>query len=248
VSAPRRGSTVSWTSLERFAARDRARRRLALQPVLYGLAAVAALAGLGWLVFFSPVLAVRQVEVTGEQRVPAREVARAAAVRLGVPLARVDVDGISERVGSIRAVAAVDVQRRPLHTLRIVVTERVPAAVVRTPAGHQLVDGRGLMFATVPAAPRGLPVVATKLDRPSARTLERATAVLRVLPAKVRGTVVSVSADSPDDISLQLRKGVRVVWGGPEHSDRKAAVLGALMRQEAHLYDVSVPEAPVTRP
>jgi cell division protein FtsQ len=242
-----RGSTVSWTSLERFAARAAARRRLERRPLLYGALALAGLLGLGWLVFLSPLLAVHRVEVAGEQRVHARQVTEAAAVPLGVPMARLDIGGIQARVGAIPAVAAVDVQRRPLHTLRIVVTERTGAAAVHSPGGYQLVDDHGAIFATVAKPPRGLPVVATKLDRPSARTLQNATAVLRALPAKVRGRVVSVSADSPDDISLRLRQGVRVVWGGPEASGRKAAVLALLMRHKADVYDVSVPEAPVTR-
>jgi cell division protein FtsQ len=245
--ASRRGSTVSWTSLERFSARARSRRRLERRPLLYGAVALAVLLGVGWLVLFSSVLTVRQIQVAGEQRVSASQVLRAAQVPLGVPLARIDADGIQARVRAIRAVAKVDVQRRPPGTVRLVVTERVPAAVIRTPEGHQLVDASGVTFATVPTPPRGLPVVATRLTRPSARTLERAAAVLQALPAQVRGRVVSVSADSPDDISLRLQKRIRVVWGGPEDSSRKAAVLAALMRQKATVYDVSVPEAPVTR-
>jgi cell division protein FtsQ len=235
------------SSVERFAARARSRRRLERRPLVYGAVAVVVVLASGWLVLFSPLLTVREVQVVGEQRVSARQVLRAAQVPLGVPLARLDVDAMRERIRGIRPVADVDVQRRPPHTVRLVITERVAAAVVRTPDGYQLVDATGVTFAGVGAPPRGVPVVVTRLVRPSARVLERATAVLVALPVEVRGTVTSVSADSPDDISLRLQKGIRVVWGGPEHSQLKAAVLGALMRRDAKVYDVSVPEAPVTR-
>lgn len=239
--------TVSRTSLDRFTARARARRRMQLRAVQYGGLALVLALGLGWLVGFSPLLTVRQVQVTGEERVAAQEVLDAAGVPLGVPLSRLDMDGIRGRVEAIRAVAAADVQRRPPYTVRISVTERLATAVVRTPSGYELVDDRGVRFAPVAQPPDDLPMLATRVAQPSPYVLERATAVLRALPAAVRGRVASVNADSPYDVSLRLDRGVQVVWGGPEESEHKAAVLAALMRRPAKVYDVSVPTAPVTR-
>jgi cell division protein FtsQ len=38
-----------------------------------------------------------------------------------------------------------------------------------------------------------------------------------------------------------------VVWGSADDSDRKAAVVVALMRRDAKVYDVSAPDSPVTQ-
>ncbi|KWX08726.1 hypothetical protein TR74_13705, partial [Carbonactinospora thermoautotrophica] len=67
-------STVSRTSRERFAARNRARRWLALRPALIGLGLLALLGALAWVVYVSPALAARRIEVVGTRRVSAEEV------------------------------------------------------------------------------------------------------------------------------------------------------------------------------
>jgi cell division protein FtsQ len=58
--------------------------------------------------------------------------------------------------------------------------------------------------------------------------------------------VTEVAAPSAETVALTLRDGVHIVWGNAQDGARKAVVLIALMRTRARLYDVSVPEAPVT--
>ena len=57
----------------------------------------------------------------------------------------------------------------------------------------------------------------------------------------------SISAASPDSITLNLGSGVKVVWGSSDDSERKAEVLSVLMRRKATVYDVSAPDLPVTK-
>jgi cell division protein FtsQ len=46
-----------------------------------------------------------------------------------------------------------------------------------------------------------------------------------------------------------LRDGRQVLWGSAEQSELKARVLPELLAaQRAQVYDVSVPESPITRP
>jgi len=241
------GSTVSWTSVARFAARARARRRLALRPVFLGVVVLAVVLGAGWLVLLSTVLAVQRVDVVGENRLSTGDVVRAARVPHGLPLARVDTEAIRTRVEALPEVRAAEVQRRPPGTVRIVVTERVAAAAVRSGGGYRLVDDEGTAFARTGSRPGRLPLIEAGPAGPTPRTLARAAAVLRALPPALGKRLSSIQADSPDAISLIFQDGTRVVWGGPERSPFKAEVLAALMRHPARVYDVSVPDAPVTR-
>src|SRR5205085_11899654 len=99
-----------------------------------------------WLVYFSSVVTVRDVEVTGNGTVPVATIERAARAPVGTPLARADLDAVRARVEAIPAVKSVSVSRAWLHTIRIEVTERVPVAVVSRGAGLQAVDLDGVLF------------------------------------------------------------------------------------------------------
>ncbi|MDQ4007077.1 MAG: FtsQ-type POTRA domain-containing protein [Actinomycetota bacterium] len=232
------------SSRSRFASRARARRWALLRRALVGLVLVGMVAGAGWLVFFSSVLAVERVEVTGVRTVPADRVAAAAAVPVGGPLARVDVDRVRRRVEQVGVVARADIGRAWPHTLTIDVTERTPVAAVRSPRGFRLVDAGGVMYRTVAQAPKRLPVM-TVGSQPGAR--EEAAAVVASLPRSLERRVRAVEAATMDSIELWLRGGRTVVWGSAESSALKAEVLAALLQrrsQAASVYDVSVPGAP----
>ena len=231
----------------RFAARSRARRRARLRAAGVGLLALALLAGAIWAVAFSSLLAVRDVSVAGVSRLSVGEVERAAAVPAGGSLVLLDTAAIAARVRALPPVAKVSVRRGLPHSVRIVVTERTATTVVRTPAGLWLADAEGVRFATVGEVPDGLPVVRTDSDDPPAAILARAARLLEALPGRVRKLVVEVRADAADDMSVELRGDRKVVWGGAEQAELKARVLEVLFGRKARVYDVSVPEAPVTR-
>ena len=239
--------TVS-TRLPTLAA-ERVRRRrwsrLRTLLLVLGLAALAALAG--WVFFGTGVFGVSTVTVTGTSRVSVAQVADLAAIRSGTPLARVDTSAVAARVSTLPAVAAVDVRRDWPRAIRVVVHERVPAAVRAQGTGYVLVDRGGVVFDTVERKPDGLPVVSAPVDA-GAPALKAALDVLEAVPDDVRAKVRSVRAADVDDVTLRLTRGRTVVWGSTERSERKGAVLAVLMtRKHADVIDVSTPDAPVTR-
>ena len=98
-----------------------------------------------WVLFGSRLLAVRQIEVTGLDRLAETEVLAAVDVTPGTPLARVDTDAVAARVSELRLVDSVDVQRGWPATLRVAVTERVPVfALAAADGGYLLVDWEGV--------------------------------------------------------------------------------------------------------
>lgn len=250
-SGPAPRSTVSPTSADRFAARARARRWLALRPVLVLWLVVALLSGAAWLVLGSGVLALHQVTVTGTSRLSADQVVAAAGAPVGRPLARVDTGAIAARVARLRPVAAVEVRRAWPHTLRVIVTERLAAGVVQAGGQFLLVDRTGVAFATTSRRPVALPVVEAGGEGGDGGRREEAIAaaldVLGALPADLSTRVMAARAETPEAVTLRLRGGVTVVWGAPTDLPLKATVLHALVRQRAKVYDVSAPEAPVVR-
>jgi len=248
-----RGRPMTTTDEETvtLAGRDFVRRRRwtrlrRLRPFLYA-ALVLALAGTGiWLVFFSSVVTVREVSVSGNQTMSSVRVKAVAKAPLGRQLARVDLAAIQARVETIPAVKSASVSRSWPHTIAIEITERTPVAVVERGAGLQAVDEDGVLFGSYPRKPDDLPLVQTSADVKSEALAEAARVVSSLRP-DIAAKVDRVDVATVDRIQLQLAGGRTVMWGSAEDSAQKAAVLAVLLEQRADQIDVSVPGRPTTR-
>jgi cell division protein FtsQ len=234
-----------------LAGRDFARRRWRqrlrrLRPLLYAVLLLA-LAGTGvWLVFFSSVVTVREVSVSGNQTVSSVRVRAVAKAPIGRQLARVDLAAIQARIETIPAVESVSVSRSWPHTIAVEVVERTPVAVVERGAGLQAVDDEGVLFGSYSRQPDDLPLVRTAADVKS-EALAEAARVVTSLRADIQARVESVDVASVDRITLKLTGGRTVMWGSAEDSQQKAAVLAVLLERRADEIDVSVPGRPTTR-
>jgi cell division protein FtsQ len=236
---------VSTSMPERVAERDRSRRRTRLVVGLSLVVAASLVAGTGWMVLGSSVFGVETVDVTGISRLGPDQVRDQAAIERGTPLARLDTEGIVDRVGDLPAVLAVEVTRDWPSTVVIRVTERVPAAAQARGRDWALVDRTGVVFGTVARRPRDLPRVSAPVTE-GAPALRATLDVLDALPAPVREQVREVRAASLERVTLRLTRGRTVEWGSAERPERKAAVLTVLLTRKAKVYDVSAPDSPTT--
>ncbi|HLU73167.1 MAG TPA: FtsQ-type POTRA domain-containing protein [Nonomuraea sp.] len=195
-----------------------------------------------WLVFFSPVLGVRNVEIVGNVTLSPDVIREAAAVPELHPLATVDLAEVEGRVREIRQVASAKVDRVWPVTLRIEVAEREPVAQI--PAGDKIavIDKTGVVIELRDVAPPMLPVL--KVARPAAGDPATMAAldVVRGLPASLAGRVRQVSATTGEDVTLSLSDGRTVVWGGTDRPEAKARILRGLLKRKAEVYDVSSPD------
>ena len=209
--------------------------------VLAGLLAVFG-AGI-YFVYFSSLLTVHEERVIGAVHVSADAVRQAANVPAGTQLARVDVAGVTRRVGDLPWVQSVEVRRGWPNVLVIVVGERTPVAVV--PNGKMLsyIDSTGTTFDAIAKAPAGMPIL---IARNAAAKISGAS-VLADVPADFRKKILRVTATSRDNVVLTLAGPAFVQWGSAENSQRKYTVLTALLHLHARFYDVSAPDLPTTR-
>ncbi|TDD61095.1 FtsQ-type POTRA domain-containing protein [Kribbella antibiotica] len=231
---------------QRFARRQRLVRWRSWLPWAIG-GGVVLLGGLVvWLFYFSAAFAVQGVRVSGADTVPVATIEQAAAAPLGTPLAKVELSAIATRVRTIPAVADAQVTRAWPNKVVIVITERVPVVVVTDGTRYELVDATGTSFKTSTTRPTGLPEAKVTGPRRE-QTIRSVVTVSAALPEVLRGQVGSITAASPDSITLNLGGGVKVVWGSSDDSARKAEVLTVLMKRKAVVYDVSAPDLPVTK-
>jgi len=71
--------------------------------------------------------------------------------------------------------------------------------------------------------------------------------VIGSLSPELRSAVQVVEAPTPDSVTLGLRDGRTVIWGGPTDSPAKARALGPLLTRPGDTYDVSTPTIAVIR-
>ncbi|HEV7172187.1 cell division protein FtsQ/DivIB [Pedococcus sp.] len=236
------------SSRTRFHLRAQEVRRRPWRLTAYAAGVVAVLALLVWVVGFSPLLAVRSVEVVGVPQSEVAAIRALAQVPVGEPLARVDSGAVSTRVAQLATLADVSIERAWPSTLVIHASPRVPFLVVKNPQGElEVVDLNGLAYAKVSAPPRGVPVVYAASQAALSRdALAAAVSVLRVLPERLHRTVSRVVVSSADLVTLTIGQ-TQVVWGGIDAPERKLTIMEALLKGAPHVIDVSAPDTPVTR-
>ena len=212
--------------------------------VLGILVVVGALVGGFVVLWWTPVLGLRTVQVSGVQEQVRDEVVAAAGVTPGTPLARIDLDEVSARVAGVPEVASVQVSRGWPDTLDVQVVPRTPVAVTQANGSWWLMDASGDPYVTVPGAAAGLPVVELATPGSSDPATAAALTVAEALPESLRTQVAAVAARTGFDVTLRLADGRTVVWGDAAdalQTARKIQVLPALLQQDGTTYDVSDP-------
>ena len=217
-----------------------------LRLMVWTVLLVVLFVGLGLLLYFTPIMAARNIVITGVGAVSQEEVIAAAAVKQGTPLLQVNTDDVAERVATIRRVGTARVQREYPSTLRITVVERVPVVVKDFPDGSHLFDRDGVDFATAPPPPN-LPYLDADNPGPNDPSTMAALEVMTALRPEVAGQVARVSAPSVASVTLTLADGREVVWGTTDRTEEKAQKLAALLTQPGHTYDVSSPDLPTVK-
>jgi cell division protein FtsQ len=237
----RAGGDAVPASVRRFTARARRRRLRAARPWLVALGVLALAAGAWAVVFQTPLLGVSRIHVVGTRLVTPDEVRGAAGVPAGTPLARVDLDAVTRRVRALAPVERATVSRDWPDTLTVRVVERTPAAAV--PAGQRfaIIDRTGVVFDSAPQRPADLPVVAVATPRPDDPTTRAALTVLAALTPELRGALVSLVAEAPTRIRLELSEGRAIIWGDATANDAKAQTVTGLLagKSKGKVIDVS---------
>lgn len=201
--------------------------------------------GLGlvyWVGWQSSLTLVEHVVVDAPRGLSAESIRLASGISAADRVPSVDPEAV--RLGvmtAIPAVADVQLERSLPNTVRLVVTPRTPFAAVEAGKGFYVMDSNGVVYDKVARA-RDLPVVKASTDAQR----EIARGVLLAIPEDLRAKITRITAKSRDNVTLGLRGGATVRWGGVEDSDLKARVLAGLTAVKATKYDVSAPLLPTT--
>lgn len=246
AGAPRRGRRGREGRGREGRGRERRGRSARARAVLITAAALCVVAAIAALAYFTPLMSVRSVVVSGLGAVTEDQVVSALEIPQGQPLLQVDTASAAARVAGLPRVAGVRVQREFPSTIRVTISERVPVAFFDGPGGTHLVDADDVDFATQPPPP-GLPRMKVANPASGDETARAALSVLTGLPPQLRDQVLEVSAASADQITLTLNDKRVVDWGTAQDTSRKAAVALAVLTRPGQSYDVSSPNLPTVK-
>ncbi|GAA1462295.1 cell division protein FtsQ/DivIB [Williamsia maris] len=215
--------------------------RMLIGTVLTVILLVAA----GLVAYFTPLMSVRSVEVSGTSVVSRDDIVAAARIATGTPLLQVDTRPAAQRIAAIPRIKTVRVARGYPSTIDITVVERTAVAFEDRSGTAHLYDVDGVDFAQQPKAP-ALPRLTTGSEASNAAR-RSALEVVAGLPDFLSRQVVSVAASSPSDVRLTLRDRKLVVWGDADRGADKARTLRFLLPRDGTEYNVSAPEYPTFR-
>lgn len=224
---------------------ERKRRRRGgprLRAAIISVLVVAVVASLVLTAWFSPLLSVREVRITGIDRIELTEVEQVLGEVDGTPLLRMDTTAAANRIAVMPRVARVRVRTDYPSTLRVEIVERVPVAFVDREDGPHLLDSDGIDFA-VEVPPPWIP----RIDpAPGAgpEQIAGAIAVVAGLPEPLGEQVETVAVDDRGAIEMFLREDRVLRWGDPEDSALKGEVAQAVLTRPGRVYDVTVPALP----
>ncbi|MCU1482626.1 MAG: hypothetical protein JWQ19_3412 [Subtercola sp.] len=225
---------------------ERTRRRRLFWLVSAGI--VVALVLLVVFTAYSPLFAVRTVDIEGTSRIDAAQVESALSDQVGKPLALVDYGAINRDLAAFTLIQSYATESELPNTLVIRIVERQPVGSVTGGTGFDLVDAAGVVIEHSDQRPANYPQIDTSVAAVGSPGFLAATAVLRALPADLLAKVGTVSAATPDSVTLVLTDaGQKVIWGSVDDSALKAVVLDKLIAAQGDnsTYDVSSPDTPI---
>jgi cell division protein FtsQ len=226
----------------------RARRITASISVL----AVIALIAITVAATYSPALALKQIYVSGNERVSTEQVLAALESHLGTPLALIGETDVASSLADFELIESFSVSAVPPDGLNIRIFERQPVSIVSIEGVGWLHDVAGVRIALANAEDK-YPQVLISESPINSQRYRNAMEVLLSLPQQLLDDVETIEARSKDDVRLGLASnlGNIIIWGDSSNSALKAKVLEALMQNYANtaevVFDVSSPNAPVVR-
>jgi cell division protein FtsQ len=208
-----------------------------------------------WAAFFSPLLQVDRIRVSGARHTSAEEIARVAGLDSSDNLLLVSTSSIAAEAGRLPWVKTAQVERKLPGTVKVTVSERRPSLILPAGGRRWLVDKDGRVLSEARGS-HDLPVIAgmsAARVEPGATVkseeIKGALAVLRSLPPDLRARVDAFFVPTVERLSFSLHDGPEVRYGPPRERASKNEVLKVLLRRlgrdrSAAYVDVRIPTSP----
>ncbi|MDA7598786.1 FtsQ-type POTRA domain-containing protein [Alphaproteobacteria bacterium] len=195
-------------------------------------------------------LNLQKIKVEGRAHTPHELLLEVSALKRGQPIYSIDLRTLHERLSAIGWIEDVTVERRMPSTIRIILQERVPVALLQTPSGHELIDQSGAVITG--ASPEDfshLTVVSGDGAAPRAGAI---IDLLRTEP-ELFSNVWAISLQSGRRWDVHLRNGIdiRLPELDPSTAWSRLAIMDhskQITRRDLAVIDLRVPEQLIVEP
>jgi len=201
---------------------------------------------------FSPALAIKEIYVTGTERIKPELISKALQGHIGTPLPLLDEKSVATSLASFALIESFSATAVPPNGLQVKISERQAISVVAVQGERWLYDPAGVGVALATGTEE-LPEIQISEEPRNSQRFRNAIDVLMALPEDLLHQVEFIEARSKDDVQMSLRtsRDQRIIWGDSSDSVLKSKVLQALManhrKTQSVIFDVSSPNAPVVR-
>ena len=201
---------------------------------------------------FSPALAIKEIYVTGTERIQPELISKALQAHIGTPLPLLDEKEVAKSLASFALIESFSATAVPPNGLQVKISERQAISVVAVKGERWLYDPAGVKVAQATGTEE-LPEIQISEEPRNSQRYRNAIEVLMALPEDLLHQVEFIEARSKDDVQMSLRtsREQRIIWGDSSDSVLKSKVLQALManhrKTQSVTFDVSSPNAPVVR-
>ncbi len=248
------------------------RKRRGVWAAAIGLISLIVIAAVMAILYFSPLLATKTIQTTGNHLLTEKAVVKKLQPLKDTPLPRITDADVAALLSNESAISSSRIQVQLPDTLIVHLIEYDPVVVVQTKTGkttsYALYNSLGQNIKTLAGKKEAdgfkLPVVDSAQATKDKNLFVTVTKVLGDVGPKLRQQMTSADAKTVDSVVLKLKDGREVFWGNAENEEKKRAVLQALMKNEAQrakqaasgklegykaakVFDVSTPDQPVLR-
>ena len=229
----------------------RARRRQTWRRRLIAIGIVAALIALVAVAWFSPLLSLQKVQVSGSELIDTDTVSDFVLDgQGGRPLPQVRPGAVEDSVlGEFPKAEAASVHYAGPRALKIDITDRTPVIAIEGASGYRLYDSEAVDLGMVDTAPKKLTVLSGGGHQPDRETVAAVIRFMGDLRPELRRQLVTIEAADSMSLKGRLDTGKQkatVVFGDSTDSSLKVRTAAQLAAEGRTEIDVSVPSVPVT--
>ena len=207
------------------------------------------------MVWFSPWLVVKNIDVEGVVHGDKAAIVEASGISENQKLIRLDTEASARSVAGQPWVDSVTVSRSWPQGVTISVREFTPVVFVRATDGEHLFSANGQEFVTAAPPPGVIEVVdAPRVDEPTdgkvdpePRVIKAVLNVVKALPEPVAHRVERISAPSEAEIKLFLTDGYEVYFGSSDNAAEKARATEIVLNRGEKIWNVSNPRLPAAK-
>lgn len=222
---------------------------------LIGGGLVAIIALVVAVVWFSPWLVVKNIDVEGVVHGDKDAIVEASGITENQKLIRLNTNAAARSVAGQPWVDSVTISRSWPQGVTISVREFAPVVFIRATDGEHLFSAKGEEFVTAPPPPGVIEVVdAPRVDEPvdgkidpEPRVIKAVLDVVKALPEPVAHRVERISAPSEAEIKLFLTDGYEVYFGSSDNATEKARATEIVLSRDEKTWNVSNPRLPTAK-